>query len=71
MDLAFFLEQLSPENRRWMESQPQEVQQGVANRWGQSLGGSLETAVGIHAPDAGESASSADDLVASERTADG
>ncbi|GAA3872874.1 hypothetical protein [Streptomyces sedi] len=31
--LAHFLRQLSPENRRWMEGQPEDKQRVIAERW--------------------------------------
>ncbi|MGP4111741.1 hypothetical protein ACTWP5_12600 [Streptomyces sp. 4N509B] len=36
--LAHFLRQLSPENRQWLESQPPDKQQAVAERWHRTQG---------------------------------
>jgi hypothetical protein len=46
--LAHFLRQLSPDNRQWLESHPEEKQQALAERWrtmegkGSSLLSSIE-----------------------------
>ncbi|MGK5532769.1 hypothetical protein [Streptomyces sp. URMC 129] len=69
--LAHFLRQLSPENRRWLESQPLDKQQAIAEQWhaGQGRASSLLSSVDL-VPDLVDEGASANAFVQEVREAD-
>ncbi len=71
--LAHFLRQLSPENRRWLETRPPDTQQAIAEEWretAEGAGASLLSSIDV-VPDLVDEGASANAFVRDVRDAEG
>ncbi|MDT0445220.1 MULTISPECIES: hypothetical protein [unclassified Streptomyces] len=69
--LAHFLRQLSPENRRWLETRPADTQQAIAEEWRETegAGASLLSSVDL-VPDLVDEGASANAFIQNVRDAE-